>query len=170
MSPRGGRPTPDSCPRLSSTHALSVEQRADRWREILGAVTARSFTLVASATDDLVGFAACSPVRVDDPTDLGVEEATGEVQAIYVHPDHWGTGAGRALLGSARDRLGACGFGDAVIWVLEGNDRARRFYEADGWRPDGAAKTAMVGGAELDEIRYRRPSPDPTRSLIPRVP
>jgi hypothetical protein len=32
----------------------------------------------------------------------------------------------------------------------------RRFYEAAGWRPDGAGKTDESWGFPLSEIRYRR--------------
>ena len=73
--------------------------------------------------------------------------------AIYAHPEHWSTGLGRALLPAA---VAALGGPPAVLWVLEANDRARRFYERAGWRPDGARKQAdMLGGVQLPEIRYR---------------
>jgi hypothetical protein len=35
------------------------------------------------------------------------------------------------------------------------NVRARRFYEAAGWRPDGAAKIDDSRGFPLEEVRYR---------------
>jgi len=45
---------------------------------------------------------------------------------------------------------------EAVLWVLEGNARARSFYQAHGWWPDGAVKTEQRGEALLNEVRYRR--------------
>lgn len=39
------------------------------------------------------------------------------------------------------------GFASAALWVLEGNARARRFYHAHGWTPDGARRPFM--GATL---------------------
>jgi hypothetical protein len=42
-----------------------------------------------------------------------------------------------------------------VLWVLEGNARARRFYEAMGWLPDGGRQLLEMVGAKLYEIRYR---------------
>jgi hypothetical protein len=42
------------------------------------------------------------------------------------------------------------------LWVLASNEQARRFYEAAGWRPDGGAQTIELGGATLEEVRYRR--------------
>jgi hypothetical protein len=42
-----------------------------------------------------------------------------------------------------------------TLWVLDGNARARRFYERAGLVADGAAKHATFGGATLREVRYR---------------
>jgi RimJ/RimL family protein N-acetyltransferase len=44
------------------------------------------------------------------------------------------------------------------LWVLEKNDRARRFYERAGMAPDGTHGVYTPGGstAELPEIRYAR--------------
>lgn len=39
--------------------------------------------------------------------------------------------------------------------MLDANERARRFYERQGWRPDGAEKTEEHSGATLHEVRYR---------------
>lgn len=43
-----------------------------------------------------------------------------------------------------------------ILWVLEGNARADRFYCADGWLPDGAQRTDTVWSIEGHEVRYRR--------------
>jgi hypothetical protein len=57
----------------------------------------------------------------------------------------------RALEHAAR-----IGAGEATVWVLDQNARARRFYEARGFRCDDARKLIDLGGATLSEIRYRR--------------
>ena len=36
-------------------------------------------------------------------------------------------------MAEARRRLWEAGFTDALLWVLDGNDRAARFYEGEGW-------------------------------------
>jgi hypothetical protein len=51
------------------------------------------------------------------------------------------------------------GHSEAVLWVLEGNDRAARFYVADGWSPDGARRTETIWGVSVNDIRYRRRLP-----------
>lgn len=42
------------------------------------------------------------------------------------------------------------------LWVLAGNDRARRFYAAAGWSPDGVNRMQLRPGFELNEVRYQR--------------
>ncbi len=84
------------------------------------------------------------------------EDGTGELFALYVDPDTWGTGIGRALIAHTRLELRALGFVDAVLWVLVGNERAQRFYRSDGWRPDDATKTVQLWGVTITETRYRR--------------
>ncbi|MFJ7270521.1 hypothetical protein ACIQV3_28450 [Streptomyces sp. NPDC099050] len=42
------------------------------------------------------------------------------------------------------------------LWVVEGNDRARRFYERAGFGPDGGTLTEYADGSPVPELRYRR--------------
>jgi GNAT superfamily N-acetyltransferase len=95
---------------------LSVERRAAQWRE--------SPPLVAEIGGTVVGFVSVGASRDAD--------ASGELFAIYVEPDHWGTGVGGDLLAAGEQRLRELGHTDAILWVLEDNPRARRFYERAG--------------------------------------
>jgi RimJ/RimL family protein N-acetyltransferase len=107
----------------------------------------RQPTLVAETGGAVRAFAAYGPCRDDDLP------GAGEVYAIYAHPDDWSTGLGRALLPAAVEAVGVT---PVVLWVLEDNPRARRFYELAGFVADGARKQAdMLGGVQLPEIRYR---------------
>jgi RimJ/RimL family protein N-acetyltransferase len=54
------------------------------------------------------------------------------------------------------ERLLDDGFRTALLWVFAGNERARRFYEAAGWRADGVVAREETGGVLLDELRYAR--------------
>ncbi|MFE5732513.1 GNAT family N-acetyltransferase [Streptomyces sp. NPDC056528] len=81
---------------------------------------------------------------------------TAELAALYALPEVWGTGIGRALLSAATEALVTAGFRSAALWVFAGNGRARRFYEAAGWRADGGAVREETGGRVLEELRYRR--------------
>ena len=96
------------------------------------------------------GFASTAPSRDSDLPDHG------ELCALYVDPEQWGKGIGVALVAAARDRLSQFGFRSALLWVLEGNVRADRFYRIDGWTPDGLLRTDSMWGVTVKEVRYRR--------------
>lgn len=130
---------------------LDVTTRAGQWREGLVAPT-EVRRWVATLDGDVVGFAVAGPVR---DADLGPD--VGELWAINVAPTAWRGGAGTALIDAAVGELRSRGHDSAILWVVRENDRARRFYESAGWSPDGAEKTGEFGGAEVVEVRYRRP-------------
>lgn len=104
-------------------------------------------------------------VAVDDSTICGMvttglsRDVTlpnlGELMAIYVDPAYLRTGVGRALMTAARQRLRRVGVAGALLWVLDGNVAAQRFYERDGWRFDGARRIATFGDVPVEQLRYR---------------
>jgi ribosomal protein S18 acetylase RimI-like enzyme len=105
----------------------------------------------------VVGFLHGGPARVGRPPSY--DPGIGEVYAIYVHPDHWGAGAGRALMQQAVDRFAKDGRTEIRVWVLDDNPRARRFYERFGFEVDGATDSYVSdrGGPHetaVDEVRY----------------
>lgn len=126
---------------------LRPEDRARRYT--FGGLDPRQpQTIVAVERGAICGFATTGPCRGDD------RRGTGELLALYVDPDCWGLGVGRALIREARVRLARLGFVNADLWVLAGNERAQRFYRIDGWIPDGSRRLYEVWGVTLDEIRY----------------
>ena len=110
-----------------------------------------SVVLVAELDGLVVAMAAVGPDRAD-PDDA----ATGELWMLNADPTAWGSGAAAALHRAACDELGARGHVEAVLWVVEQNARARRFYEREGWHDDAETKTELIGGAVVTERRYRR--------------
>ena len=86
-------------------------------------------------------------------TDASVD--SGEVFALHVLPSHWGKGAGAALLRTAVAKLGARGSTEARLWVIDGNARARRFYEHNRWQCDGNERQRRIGDGLVREVRYR---------------
>jgi GNAT superfamily N-acetyltransferase len=111
------------------------------------------FTFVAIEDDVLCGFATAGPSRDTDVPQRG------ELFALYVDPPAWGRGTGRRLMVRSREHLCRGGFTEAVLWVLVGNDRAERFYRADGWLPDGRRQSDEIWGVTVDETCYRRDLP-----------
>ena len=104
-------------------------------------------TFVAEDDGRIIGFASIGPSRD--------QQLVGELYAIYVEPDAWSTGAGRALIERAEDAL-VKSYVDATLWVLEDNQRARRFYERAGWELDGVRKLETFLDTEVPEVRYRK--------------
>lgn len=131
---------------------LDREGRARMWAEDIEVPEDRRVRVwVADADGRVVGFVATGPSR-DDDADRG---AVAEVYAIYLLPEHWGQGIGRALLERAVAGMRDDGFAAATLWVLDTNARTRRFYEAAGWRTDGTTKTEEIGDFAAHEVRYR---------------
>ncbi|MCV7102045.1 GNAT family N-acetyltransferase [Mycobacterium palustre] len=101
------------------------------------------------------GPAVCGLVTTGLSRDEGLPNF-GELMALYVDPAYLGTGVGRLLITAARERLRGLGVAGALLWVLDGNARARRFYERDGWWRDGAWRTETFDGQPVRQLRYRR--------------
>jgi ribosomal protein S18 acetylase RimI-like enzyme len=129
--------------------ALRPEARAERYT-FGSSDPSRPATIVAIDTGVIRGFATSGPA-------LGTDgHGRGELYSLYVDPPSWGRGVGRALIAAAREHLAGQGFAEARLWVLVGNDRAERFYRADGWVSDGTRRVADVHGLMVDELRYDR--------------
>ncbi|MBW0016995.1 MAG: GNAT family N-acetyltransferase [Mycobacterium sp.] len=128
--------------------ALAPDDFARRYT--FGRVGLWPSTLVAVDDPEICGFATIGLCRDIELPNFG------ELMALYVAPAHVGTGIGRRLISAARERLRGRGVAVAVLWVLDGNVRARRFYERDGWSFDGTRKTAVFGNVPAEEVRYRR--------------
>jgi ribosomal protein S18 acetylase RimI-like enzyme len=115
-------------------------------------------TIVAAEGPLILGFATTMPSRDEDLPDHG------ELCALHADPEHWGRRIGATLIAAARDHLVKHRFQHAILWVLKGNTRAARFYEIDGWAPDGKHKIETVFGITVQDFRYRR-ALNPDQSL-----
>jgi len=129
---------------------LSIERRAAFWESVLSRALPNQRTFVADFSGDVRGFVTGGRCRDED------SRTSGELQAIHVLPQQWDTGMGSALHDACINALRADSFPDATLWVVEGNDRALRFYAKRGWKHDGAKKQQEWDGAILNEIRLRR--------------
>ncbi len=100
---------------------------------------------VADRDGEVVGFTYVGPSETPD---------AAELYAIHVAPELVGAGVGRLLMVDALAKLAKVGGSRAVLWVLAANERAREFYEAGGWLPDGETRTEPVNGEPVDQLRY----------------
>jgi GNAT superfamily N-acetyltransferase len=130
---------------------LSVETAVGQWSNRMGSPPPDRRILVAEVDRVVVAFAvvAASP-------DEDAAPQAGELTAIYVKPQVWGQGVGRALHEAALQQLRDLGFSSASLWVLTTNGRARRFYERHGWEQGGGEKEVVKDGVPLPATQYRR--------------
>jgi len=130
--------------------------REGRWSQALTeADWSQGGTLVVADDGDvMLGFANAQASRDED-----ADARVAEIWAIYVAPDAYGHGYGRELMAATLDCLAQLAYAQVTLWVLDTNERARRFYEAAGFRADGAVKVDDSRGFPLREVRYRRPLP-----------
>ena len=119
--------------------------RRAQWEGWLTDPQPGSQTFVAEEGERVEGFVSTGGSRE--------EPDKGELLAIYVLPEAWGSGAGSALMTSALEAL--CSYSSAMLWVLEENPRARRFYEREGWILDGGRRDEELLGVTVAEVRYR---------------
>lgn len=129
---------------------LVAEDRAEQWRATLADPRETWRTWLAEDDGSVVGWATTGPTE-----DADADERTAEVYAIYLDPERVGTGAGRMLFEHALDDLRERRFAAVTLWVLETNQRARRFYEIAGWKPDGAVTSERVDCEMRPTVRYR---------------
>ena len=132
---------------MLETH--TVQEREGFWAERLG--QARGSVFLAEERS-IIGFCDFVPSedRNADP------ETVGEIAGMYVQPDHWREGTGRALcdcvLATARQQ----GYRAVTLWAFEAVAAARDFYRAMGFSPDGGRSTlTLPDGSDLPTVRFR---------------
>jgi ribosomal protein S18 acetylase RimI-like enzyme len=129
---------------------------------------AHNYTFDASGTNDPGTWIALDAGQVVGFVTIGYpksdSEDLGEVQALYVASDEWRKGVGLLLLKEAETLLADAGASAAYLWVLEDNERGRRFYDAQGWRHDGGEQSVHIGGQALVELRYYKTFDSPKNS------
>jgi RimJ/RimL family protein N-acetyltransferase len=130
---------------------LDIDERTEMWRK-LSAKAGRVLVVMDEMTGPICGFCDLIASR-----DADAKTTTAEISAIYVSPDKWGQGIGQELLSAAVARARENGFSELTLWVLDANQRARRFYEKFGFALDGSTKEDDRGdGFVIRDVRYRK--------------
>jgi GNAT superfamily N-acetyltransferase len=130
--------------------AMEPSREESEWKtHIAEARWPSSGVLVAETGAGIVGFTSFGPSQ-ETPTIV-------EISTLYVIPEVWGTGIGKQLMLATLTALGQGDYTQAILWVLEDNERARRFYETTGWGADGSVVKDSTGGASLNKLRYCHP-------------
>lgn len=102
------------------------------------------------AVEDGKIVAHCHARAADEPK----MRRWGEIHTMYTHPDYWKRGYGSAVFEQAEKWLSESGFDDVYLYVLEGNERAKRFYNAHGYLPNGDTLCCDIGGVIVTDYRY----------------
>jgi GNAT superfamily N-acetyltransferase len=102
----------------------------------------------ARSTAGHVTYLPASDSRVpsDDPSLAHLEQ-------LFVRRAYWGTGLAARLLAVAVEDAAAAGYSAMRLGTPADHLRARRFYEREGWRTDGARLADTPLGLELVEYR-----------------
>ena len=130
--------------------SLSVEKRTGFWETTIGRAGPAKLAL-AALDGEMAGFCLFGPTRDEAPSDIA------EIYSLNVHPDRWRHGAGRLLCEHAFREAASREHTAMTLWVLKGNDGARRFYERLGYAFDGGEKTdTVLIGSPLYDVRYRK--------------
>lgn len=103
-------------------------ERAFRWKDNV---------LVAKDGDRVIGFVGYGKCRYGE---LG---CAGEVFSLYIVQEYYNRKIGYRLMNAAVDTLSK--YDRIVVRVLEGNERAIRFYERYGFRFDGYKESVVLG-------------------------
>lgn len=129
---------------------LSVPERASSWVRIIDEDQGRVF--VSEHDGSISGFVHAREYRYDDIA----APLPGEITSIYLSPKVMRQGVGSMLLNRGITHLELEGLSQIVLWVLEANSAAIKFYQRFEFYPDGASKTHKTSG--LVELRYVRRS------------
>lgn len=132
-------------------HGPAQPERVERWRSWLA--DPDIVALVAEVDGAIVGFVTVR-ATADEHAD---PKRIAEMPTLYVHPEHWRRGVGRALCDAALAEARVRGFGELTLWVVDLNEDARRFYTRYGFAEDGATTVdrGALGEISVSARRYR---------------
>jgi len=134
--------------RYLSSLATSTERRVVFLKQAIE--SGRPSIRVAELDGQVIGWVSFDPSRDQDaPT------GTAELMAIYLDPAFWACGIGTALWAEARQALMGHGYQQVYAWVLDGNERATRFYCKHGFSAQaGSQRIFEENGGPLALTRY----------------
>lgn len=127
---------------FASSHQREAAFDEERWRTGIE----RAAWFIARADGRAVGLAAGKPAHNGTPDER-------ELISMWVEPARRGSGLAGDLVDAVRDWAAADGARVLVLWVADGNERARRFYRRLGFASTGQ-RQPLPGNSAVDEERY----------------
>ena len=106
------------------------------------------YTMVCIKDGEYIGTASFGRARIDNCSDFG------EIISIYLLPEYIGKGYGIKIMDSVINELRIHEYKEVILYVLEENTRARKFYERYGFELCNDDKEVIIGGKKLSAVRY----------------
>jgi GNAT superfamily N-acetyltransferase len=107
---------------------------------------------VAEVDGTVAGHVAFMPARTHQ-RGHEVGDDVAHFWQLFVRREFWGAGVASRLMADALAEARAQGFRAMRLFTPEGQERARRFYEREGWTQHGAPFEAGLG---IPLVEYRR--------------
>jgi ribosomal protein S18 acetylase RimI-like enzyme len=125
---------------------IDVDQRAESWRRTLQDPSILTLVAYDTTHHDIVGLCDAGPTRSRNT-------CAAEIYRIYFEHHARRHGLGREMFEQVTDWLRARQLRSLIIWVLDNNHHACRFYEAMGGRA-ATRMNSMVSGFPVVELSY----------------
>ncbi|MEZ0373301.1 MAG: GNAT family N-acetyltransferase [Candidatus Sericytochromatia bacterium] len=124
---------------IGSWAQVPDERRLEQFRSAI--VGKDELFLVAEYADEVVGFGSIIP-------------STGELRAVYVHPDVGRSGVGSAILLALEQLATASGLSDLQ---MDSSINAEAFYSRHGYEVRDRGIHRLAGGGQMACVKMRKP-------------
>ena len=143
---------------VPDSYLVAMDSNEAHWCKIASGGEPGTQLLVCEIGGQIVGFACYGPAR---PLHF---DFSGELYATYFLPETIGKSYGAAIMVEAMNGLKSLGHGDMMLWVIENNTSARRFYESFGGTAIANSRQSFeIAGTTIWEVAYGfRPLPVPS--------
>ena len=116
------------------------------WKDRINRFGSRSMVMVSGG--EYIGTVSFGESRVYK------EDGWGEVYSLYLLPQYTGKGLGKRLMDKALAELKDKGFSHVMLFALEQNLTARRFYEKYGFTASGDMMKQKYGHKTVTQVMY----------------
>lgn len=99
----------------------------------------RDICVLQTPSGEIVGFISFRGSR-----DADAGKNVGEIVAIYLLDGYKRRGGGTLLIHAAEEKLRAA-YSKATLWAIGKNEKAAAFYRKNGFFPDGAEQSVILG-------------------------
>ncbi len=126
---------------------ITVETMEEGWEDII--TRQNRANLCAEIDNCLAGFISFNRFPLEG-------QIQGEIIGIYVHPDFWRLGVGKALLNSAIEKMRDRQFTQVYLWTMTENKISRSFYEKEKFTLSPENRVSERNGEKFEEVKYEK--------------